>query len=73
MIGTYDGPDTEDEDEEEVGKASQSRGLGAETKRDGASVAANDKPSDGAASKRATNGYDSDEIYDMDTESEDDD
>lgn len=67
-MGTYEGPDTEDEE-----NGAQRRRVGAETA--GTSVAANDKASVAAASssKRTTNGYDSDEIYDMDTESEDDD
>lgn len=76
-MGTYEGPDTEAEEEEEKGASQRSR-VRAEPKRDAASVAANDKRSVAAeavaaSSKRTTNGYDSDEIYDMDTESEEDD
>lgn len=75
MIGTYEGPDTDEEEKDgkertakELYTAAQ-RNDRAETKqRPEASVAANDK-----RSGTTTNGYDSDEIYDLDTESEDDD
>lgn len=75
MIGTYEGPDTDEEEEdgeertEKEPYTAAQRNDRAETKqRPEASVAANDK-----RSGTTTNGYDSDEIYDLDTESEDDD
>lgn len=75
MIGTYEGPDTDEEEEdgekrtEKEPYTAAQRNDRAETKqRPEASVTANDKRSGTTA-----NGYDSDEIYDLDTESEDDD
>lgn len=76
-MGTYAGPDTPPQSEEEDGEGRERDEDGASKGKSkalaDASVAVNDKRRAERSTTRTANGYDSDVIYDLDTASEDDD